>query len=117
ETPDKQNAFFIGASRIKMTDEDPDYPAMIIANYVFGGGVGTSRLWGRLREKEGFSYGAGSQMMIPTKTDNGMLLGYAIYAPQNGPKLENAFQKELSKVLQNGFTAEEVENAKKSWLQ
>jgi zinc protease len=36
ETPDKQNAMFIGAVVVKMTDDDPDYPAMVIANYIFG---------------------------------------------------------------------------------
>ena len=37
ETPDKQNAFFIAGEMVKMSDEDPDYPAMVMANYMFGG--------------------------------------------------------------------------------
>ena len=37
ETPDKQNAFFVAGETLKMNDEDPDYPAMVMANYMFGG--------------------------------------------------------------------------------
>ncbi len=37
-----------------MTDDDPDYAAMQIANYIFGG-YGGSRLFKRIRDKEGLS--------------------------------------------------------------
>ena len=57
ETPDKQNAFFIAGEMVKINDEDPDYPAAVMANYMFGGsGLGT-RLSRRIRDKEGLSYG------------------------------------------------------------
>ena len=32
------------------------------------------------------------------------------------PKVEAAFQEELAKALKDGFTADEVEKAKKTWL-
>ena len=74
ETPDKQNAFFIAGETVKMTDEDPDYPAVVMANYMFGGsGLGT-RLSRRIRDKEGLSYGVGSQFGAPTKDDGGNFL-------------------------------------------
>jgi zinc protease len=40
----------------------------------------------------------------------------AIAAPQNTPKVEAAFNEELAKALKDGFTADEVEKAKKTWL-
>jgi zinc protease len=40
----------------------------------------------------------------------------AIAAPQNMPKVEAAFNEEIAKALKDGFTAEEVEKAKQTWL-
>ncbi|MCU1234018.1 MAG: peptidase domain protein [Candidatus Solibacter sp.] len=117
ETPDKQNAFFITGETLKMNDEDPDYPAMVMANYMFGGGGLGTRLSRRIRDKEGLSYGVQSQFGAPTKDDGGNFLAVAISAPQNTPKVEASFRDELAKTLKEGFSAEEVASAKKAWLQ
>uniref|UniRef100_Q027T3 Peptidase M16 domain protein n=1 Tax=Solibacter usitatus (strain Ellin6076) TaxID=234267 RepID=Q027T3_SOLUE len=116
-TPDKQNAFFITGQTVKMSDDDPDYPAMIMANYMFGGsGLGT-RLSRRIRDKEGLSYGTQSQFGVPTKDDGATFLALAISNPTNSPKVEASFRDELAKTLKEGFTADEVAAAKKAWLQ
>ena len=117
ETPDKQNAFFIAGENIKMNDEDPDYPALVMANYMIGSsGLGT-RLSRRIRDKEGLSYVVQSQFGAPTKDDGANFLVVAISAPQNTPKVEASFRDELAKTLKEGFTADEVAAAKKAWLQ
>jgi zinc protease len=115
ETPDKQNALFIVGMPMKMTDEDPDYAALTIAGMVFGGSP-NSRLFQRIRVKDGLSYGANAGFFMPTKDDGGRLSGSAIAAPQNMPKVEADFNDELAKALKDGFTADEVEKAKKAWL-
>ena len=115
ETPDKQNALFLVGMPLKMTDEDPDYPALTIAGMVFGGSP-NSRLFLRIRVKDGLSYGAGAYFSMPTRDDAGRLSGYAIAAPQNMPKVEADFNQELARALKDGFTADEVEKAKKTWL-
>ncbi len=117
ETPDKQNAFFIAGQMVKINDEDPDYAAVVMANYMFGGsGLGT-RLSRRIRDKEGLSYVVQSQFGAPTKDDGGNFLAVALSAPQNTPKVEASFKDELAKTLKDGFPAEEVAAAKKAWLQ
>ena len=116
EAPDKQNAMFVSGTALRMTDEDPDYAAVLFANYMLGGS-GASHLFKRIRDKEGLSYGVGSQVMAPAKDDGGMFIGFAISAPQNSPKVEVSFKDELTRVLKEGFTAEEIAAAKKSWLQ
>jgi zinc protease len=116
ETPDKANAMFMAGLRLPISDEDADYPALEIANFLLGGSA-NSRLLNRLRQKEGWSYGAGSQFRPGTKENNGVLLGYAILAPQNIVKLEAGFKEEFDKILKTGFTPEEVEAAKKAWQQ
>ncbi|HST22986.1 MAG TPA: insulinase family protein, partial [Blastocatellia bacterium] len=42
---------------------------------------------------------------------------FAMYAPQNAAKLEAGFKEEIARMLKDGFTAEEVEAAKKGYLQ
>jgi len=117
ETPDKQNAFFAAGQPVQMTDEDPDYPAMVLANYMFGSsGLGT-RLSRRIRDKEGLSYVVQSDFGAGTKDDGGAFVTFAISAPQNTPKVEASFKDELAKTLKEGFTADEVAAAKKAWLQ
>ncbi|MEO7151065.1 MAG: insulinase family protein, partial [Burkholderiaceae bacterium] len=55
-TPDKQNANLVVRLAVPLSDNDADYPALMMANYLLGGG-GNSRLWRRIREAEGLSYG------------------------------------------------------------
>ncbi len=116
EAPDKQNAMFISGTTLKMTDEDPDYAPVLFANYMLGGS-GASHLFKRIRDKEGLSYGVGTQFMARAKDDGGMFIGFAISAPQNAPKVEVSFKDELTRVLKEGFTAEEIASSKKAWLQ
>lgn len=115
ETPDKQNGLFLFRMPMKMSDEDPDYAALTIAGMILGGSP-NSRLFTRIRIKDGLSYGANGGFSMPTKDDGGALTGSAIAAPQNMPKVEAAFNEELAKALKDGFTADEVEKAKKTWL-
>lgn len=116
-TPDKANAFFIAAQNLKLSDLDPDYPALLLGNYMLGGGFLNSRLAVRIRQKEGLSYGVGSQFMASSLDQSGRFTAYAIYAPQNRDKLEAAFKEEIEKALKDGFTADEIKAAKSGWLQ
>ena len=117
ETPDKANAFFIASLPIKMDDNNPDYAAMTMGNFMLGGGFLNSRLATRIRQQEGLSYGVGSFFNAGTKDESASWGAYAIYAPENAEKLEAAFKEEIQKVISEGFTAEELEAAKSGWLQ
>jgi zinc protease len=90
---------------------------MVLGNFMTGGGFLNSRLAVRLRQKEGYSYGTGSQFQASSFEKSGAFLAYAIYAPQNGDKLEAAMKEEIQKVLDSGFTEQEVAEAKQGWLQ
>ena len=59
----------------------------------------------------------GSDLQAAAREKAGLWTVYAIYAPQNGAKLETALREELGKVLKEGFTAEEIRAAKNGWLQ
>ncbi|HEU4951199.1 MAG TPA: pitrilysin family protein, partial [Holophagaceae bacterium] len=117
ETPDKANAFFVASEAVAMKDSDADYPAMVVANFILGGSTLKSRIGDRLRQKEGFSYGAGSQFAAPSLDPAGSWAAYAIYNPGVADKLEAAFKEELARALKSGFTADELTFAKQALLQ
>lgn len=115
--PDKANAFFLAGFNLNIRDDSPDYPALVLGNYMLGGGFLNSRLAMRLRQKEGFSYGTGSSLNVSALDQYGRFTANAIYAPQNVDKLEAAFKEEIARMLKDGFAPEEVEAAKSGYLQ
>ena len=114
-TPDKQNATMAAQLGVALTDADPDYPALTMANHLLGAG-GTSRLWRRIREGEGLSYGVGSNVGWNSLDRNSSWSAYAIFAPQNRAKVETAFSEEVARALKDGFTAQELADGKTSLL-
>ncbi len=117
ETPDKQNAVFIAAARLQLSDKDPNYPALVLANYMLGGGFLNSRLATRIRVKDGLSYGVGSSLSAKSQEEDGEFQAFAIAAPQNVQKVEAAFREEIQKALTDGFTAKELDDDRTGWLQ
>lgn len=109
-TPDKANAFLLGAAPLKLQDTDPDYPALVIANYLLGGSA-TSRLWNRIRVQEGLSYTVGSSLDASSFEPSGSWSVYAIHAPENTQRLETALQEELNSIFSKGFSDQEVKEA------
>jgi zinc protease len=117
QTPDKANAFFLAGMNLPLRDDSPDYPALVLGNYMLGGGFLNSRLAVRIRQHDGLSYGVGSGLGAGALDSSGSFTANAIYAPQNVQRLEQAFREEIDKMLRDGFTATEVEQAKAGWLQ
>ena len=117
ETPDKANAYFSAALPMVMGDEHPDYPALVLADYMFGGGFLNSRLATRIRQKEGLSYGVGSRISASSFEPVARFSAGAILNPQNVGKVEAAFLDEIAIARKSGFTAQEIDAAKGGWLQ
>jgi len=118
ETPDKENGVLIARENVNMRDDDPDYPALFVADYILGGGAGfDSRLASRIRQKEGLSYGVGSELSVGSIDRAGSWIAFAIAAPQNVPKVEKALREELARALRDGFTQKELDAAKSGILQ
>jgi len=117
ETPDKANAAFFAGENIALRDDDPDYPALALGNFIIGGGALNSRLVTRLRQKEGISYFVTAQLQVQSLDRTGSFLTIAIYAPQNVERLLTGVREELARVHNEGFTKEEVDAAKTGYLQ
>ncbi len=111
ETPDKANAMILLRSDLPMSDTHADYVALSAASYVLGGGTLKSRLADRVRQKDGLSYSVGSQFAADPLDEDGMLLMYAIAAPENIDKVEAAVREEVQRMLDAGVEQDELKDA------
>jgi zinc protease len=114
-TPDKQNATMAVRLALPLSDNDADYAAFTLANRMLGQG-GNSRLWQRVREAEGLSYDVGSGVAWSSHEANSTWQAWAIFAPQNLPRVEAAFREEVARALKSGFTQRELDEARKGLL-
>ncbi len=118
DTPDKENAIIRLRLDLPLRDDDPDAAALTLANDIFGGGSGLSnRIIDRLRQHDGLSYGAGSGLTMGSRNRLSTWALGAIVAPQNVPRAEQAIREEIERARRDGFTAKEVDDAKKGILQ
>ena len=118
DTPDKENAIFLARENLDLRDDDPDYAALYIADYIIGGGADlASRMSDRLRQKDGLSYSAGSSLNVPSLDRSATWTFYAIAAPKNVAKVEAGFREVVSKVVKDGITEAELASAKSGAIQ
>jgi zinc protease len=117
ETPDKANSVYYGSQQYELRDDNARYPALLIGNYIFGGGAISSRLGDRVRQKEGLSYGVGSGVQAHPIDERGSLTIYAIANPDNREKVVAAIEQEMQRLIKDGVTEEELKAAKDGYLQ
>jgi zinc protease len=115
ETPDKANAVFRAGLNLELREDQPEDPALALADYLLGGSA-DSRLWRRIREQEGLSYSVQSWLSAGSLDAAGEFGISAIYAPQNRARIEAEILDVLRQVLRDGFSEAEVEAGKKGYL-
>ncbi|PJK11698.1 peptidase M16 [Lysobacteraceae bacterium NML120232] len=120
ETPDKANAIYIARMNIALNDTHADYPALLVANSIFGGSGLKSRLADRVRQRDGLSYSIGSGLAADAsrsgQDDAGSFSIRGIAAPENIPALERAVREELERFVREGISAEELADTVSSIL-
>jgi len=116
-TPDKPNSVYISLGTLKLRDDDPTYPALVVGNTILGGGFLNSRLATRIRQQDGLSYTVESQVSADALDAVGSFSIFAICAPQNMSKVEKDAREELARVLADPVTAAEITTAKSGILQ
>ena len=116
EAPDKANAYLYAILPLAMDQQDPDYPALVLANTIFGADT-KSRVWIRIREKDGLSYGTNTSFNASARDKRATFGLGSTFAPENVLKVENAFKEELTRLLKDGFTEAELKIGKEAMLQ
>jgi zinc protease len=117
DTPDKANAVFRAGLSLAMNDADPDYQALRLADYMLGSDTLSSRLGNRIRQKEGLSYGARSQLSVDSLDKSGTFSISVNHNPNVKDKVDKAVAEEVALMLKDGVSAKELDEAKKSFLQ
>jgi zinc protease len=112
---DKENVTAMFGFGVAMKDSDPDYPAWLMLSQVLGGDTG-SRLWFRLREHEGLSYGVGTWAYADALDEAGGFGCYAIFAPQNLGKAKASLLDEVAKMATGKVEDKELQHAKDAWI-
>lgn len=116
-TPDKANATYFLGTVFPLRDDHPDYPALALGNFILGGGSLSSRLGDRVRQKEGLSYGVGSGLRSSSLDPRTSFYIFAIANPMNVEKLKTVVREEIEKITKEGVTDQELETAKRGFLQ
>lgn len=114
--PDKPNATVSGMTLIALRDDHPDFPALRLAIKALGGDA-DSRIWQRLREKEGLAYGAGASLMGSTFEARSAVALSATAASGQAEVALASLQDEWQRALNKGFDSAEIERVKRAWLQ
>ena len=96
------------ASGLKYSD--PDYQALRLATAIFGSGF-TGRLMANVRDKEGLTYGIGSNLNGDTFNDGDWRIT-ATFAPALLDKGIESTKRQLTSWYESGVTADEVERRK-----
>jgi zinc protease len=100
-----------------LRDDDPDYPALLMGNYILGSGTLSSRLGTRVRQKEGLSYGITSSLNVSSQDERASFTISAIVNPQNIERLQVCALEEVERLLREGVTADELGTAREGYLQ
>ena len=116
-TPDKTNAMFAAGLNLDLKYDNSDFPALLMGNFVLGGGFLNSRLAIRIRQKEGISYSVGSFLRASDLDNDGSFGSFAIYNPENSEKLISVYKEEIDKFVKDGLTENELKDAKSGYLQ
>ncbi len=116
-TPDKSNAEYLAGLSFALSDSDPDYPALRIGNFIFGGSTLASRLGDRIRQKDGLSYGATSSFVASSRDPVASLTVTVSTNPVNIDKVTAAVMEELRRYLKDGPTEKEVADAKQAFVE
>jgi zinc protease len=115
-TPDKANAVLRAGLNVRMRDDHPDFPALVLANHLLGGSS-TARVPARVREKEGLSYSTYTTFTSSALDDAASFRVSSIFAPQNRERVERAIREELARAVREGFSPAEIEAGKRSVLE
>ena len=98
---------------IDLTLGDPDYYAALLANKILGGG-GTARLFMNLREDKGYTYGSYSNLSQSRYIGTFKATASVRNMVTDSSVVE--LQKEINKIRYQTVSAEELKNAKESYI-
>jgi predicted Zn-dependent peptidase len=106
-----QAHLFLGHLTLPRGHEDA--PSLGVLAVILGAGAGlTGRIPLRVREREGLAYSTHAQTMAGAGLDPGRLVAYAGTSAASVERAERAMREEITRLVQEGVTDAEVEEAR-----
>lgn len=96
---------------ISIGDDHPDHAPLLLADSMLGQTT-TSRLWTRLREKEGLAYEVESSIRWNVSDGKSLWALTASFPPEHQDKLQAVLLDEMNRIRASGFTEGELQDAK-----
>ena len=100
---------------VALNRSEPAYPALVLGARILANGSG-SRLGMRLRQQDAISYNVGLQINVPEDGNRARLFIQATGAPAAAAHIETTMREELEKLLAEGVTAAELEQARRQLI-
>lgn len=115
ETPDKANAVLIAKRLLAIQNNDPKFPALLIANHILGGSE-TSRLFKQVRSEHGLSYSVNSNVNASSFEPSAEWTVQAIFSPSKREEIVKVIRQTIQEARDKGFTEQELEQSKAAVL-
>ena len=96
--------------------DDPDYPAILLMNDIFGGGGFTSRIMNRVRSDEGLAYSAGSAFPGGVWYPSTFRAGFQSKS-RTVTYATSIVLEEMKRMASGPVTDEELQTAKRSFIE
>ena len=113
ETGGQRAAVVTLMQELPLSRSDADYFPLLVGTRILSGGpTGGGRLAERLRAQDAMSYRVNVQLRVPSEGDRAGLRLQATGAPARAGQVEAAMQEEVQRLLADGVSAEEVEEAR-----
>ncbi|MFW7379287.1 MAG: M16 family metallopeptidase [Oligoflexus sp.] len=116
DTPDKSGAMVAVGHNLQLNIEDERFPALQLASFILGGSS-SSRIFDRLRQKEGLAYGAWGRISADTQGNYGRFTAGAICAPENAKRAMTYLMEEIERLRNEGVAAEELQRSRSSFIE
>jgi zinc protease len=111
-----ENVALTWTAFLPLKEGDRDALALALANRMFGQ-PGSGRLWRRLREREGLSYGAWSEFDWSATAPSSWWRASVSAGARDLRRVEQVLAEEFDAVRREGFAADELAQAKAGYLQ
>lgn len=107
----EQMNVFIG--HVGIERKDPDYHALLVMDTILGSSPGfTSRIPRILRDEQGLAYSTFANITSSAGVDPGRFVAYIGTAPANLDRARAGLRSEITRIVEEGVTEEELEIAK-----
>ena len=114
--PDTSNAQVSGTTVVAINKNSSEFAALQLAIEIVGGNS-SSLIWKRLREESGIAYSSGMYIAPAAFDLRSTIQLYATSSIGNADKAMDQLKEVLDKVLDEGFTSDQIQQAQEVWKQ